>query len=349
MDLRTEFDGPVPAIVLAEGEFGKTGGKTANGVTLHSEVFDVEAVVDSTAAGRSAGDVLEDDGVEDVPVVESVTEALDVSPNADVLVIGVAPAGGELPAEWRSDIETAIRSGCHVVSGLHVFLSDDPDWRSLADEAGVTLYDVRKPPADEDLRVGDGRVDDLEVPVVLTMGTDCAVGKRTTTFELYRKARERGIDAAWVATGQTGIMVGAHSGVVIDRVPADFTGGAVEDLVCDAAADHEIVFVEGQASLSHRAYSGVTLSILHGSWPDAVVLTDDPDRRTRTHFDRFDVWGEATERSLISQLCDSDVVAVSTWDDQDDHSARTDVPVGNVFQPGGTDRILDAVLTEVDE
>lgn len=349
MNLRSEFDIPAPAIVLAEGSFGEPGGKTANGVTHHSEVFDVEAVVDSTVAGQKASEVLGSTDVEDMPIVNSVEEALEEAPNARALVIGVAPAGGALPAEWEAEIEAAIESGCSVVSGLHVFLSEDPKWQALAEKHGVELFDVRKPPADDDLRVGDGRVDDLETPVVLTMGTDCAIGKRTTTFEMYREARSRDIDAAWVATGQTGIMVGAHGGVVIDRVPADFTAGTVEDLVCDAAADHDIVFVEGQASISHRAYSGVTLSILHGSWPDAVVLVDDPDRTTRTHFERFDVWGASRERTLIESLSDANVVAISTWGDHDEEQNTHDVKVGNVFQHEGTRRLLDAVLAEVNQ
>ncbi len=348
MNLRSKFDIPAPAIVLAEGALGETGGKTANGVTLHSEVFDVEVVIDSTTAGQSASEVLGADTGQDIPVVASMKEALERAPEAAVLVIGVAPAGGSLPSEWRADIKTAIRHGCSVVSGLHVFLSEDPEWQSLASDAGVELYDVRKPPENSELRVGDGRVDDLETPVVLTLGTDCAVGKRTTTFELYRKARSRGLDAAWVATGQTGIMVGAHDGVVIDRVPADFTAGVVEDLVCNAAEDHDIVFVEGQASLSHRAYSGVTLSILHGSWPDVIVLADEPNRTKRTHFEQFDVWGIETERDLIESLSDTVVATVSTWSNHDDE-ATLDVPTGNVFQDGGTSRILDAVLAEVDD
>lgn len=348
MNLRSDFDIPTSAIVLAEGAFGETSGKTANGVTLHSEIFDVEVVIDSDTSGRPASDVLESDSADDVPIVDSMEEAIEQAPDAKALVIGVAPAGGQLPPEWRSDIEMAIRYGCSVVSGLHVFLSEDPHWQSLAEEAGVELYDVRKPPTDDNLRVGDGRVDDLKTPVILTMGTDCAVGKRTTTFELYREAQSHGIDAAWVATGQTGIIVGAHSGTVIDRVPADFTAGIVEDLVCAAAEDHDMVFVEGQASLSHRAYSGVTLSILHGSWPDVVVLADDPERKTRTHFDRFDVWDVKAERDLIESLSDADVAGVSTWGNHDEQDATLNVPVGNVFQQGGAERLLDAVLTELE-
>jgi uncharacterized NAD-dependent epimerase/dehydratase family protein len=137
-------------------------------------------------------------------------------------------------------------------------------------------------------------------------------------------------------------MVGAHAGVVIDRVPADFTAGVVEDLVSSVAADHDLVFVEGQAALGHRAYSGVTLSILHGAWPDAVVLADDPDRRSRAHFERFTVDGVASERRLVEDLSDATVAAVSTWGDAD-AQARYDLPAANVYEDGGAAALLEAV------
>jgi uncharacterized NAD-dependent epimerase/dehydratase family protein len=343
MNLREQFDVPVPAIVLAEGEFGATGGKTANGVVLHSEVFDARAVVDADTAGESPADVLNNPDAPEVPIVASVAEALDAVPEAEALVIGVAPAGGDLPEAWVSEIEDAIRAGCDVVSGLHVFLIERERWRTLADEHGARLFDVREPPGEDQLRVGDGSVDEADADVVLTLGTDCAVGKRTTTFELYRAARETGLDAGWVATGQTGIMVGAHEGVVVDRVPADFTAGVVEDMVKSVAADHDLVFVEGQASLTHRAYSGVTLSILHGAWPDAVVLADDPDRTDRTHFESFRVDGVDSERGLIEELSPADVVAVSTWGDASAERERHGLPAANVYDDGGPEELLSAV------
>jgi uncharacterized NAD-dependent epimerase/dehydratase family protein len=343
MNLRDSFAPPVPTVVLAEGEFGRTGGKTANGVVMHSELFDARAVVDSETAGRAPGDVLEKPDAPDVPIVESVADALEEAPEAEALVIGVAPAGGDLPEAWVADIKDAVRAGCDVVSGLHVFLGDDDRWRSLADEHDVRIFDVRKPPAEDDLRVGDGRVDDVDADVVLTVGTDCAVGKRTTTFELYQAAREAGRDAAWIATGQTGIMVGAHNGVVIDRVPADFTAGVVEDMIVDVAQDHDLVFVEGQACLTHRAYSGVTLSILHGAWPDAVVLADDPDRDGRTHFERFPIEGVEVEIRLVEELSDASVAALSTWGDPETERDEYGLPTANVYHEDGPATLFDAV------
>ena len=343
MHLQNQFDAPVPAIVLAEGEFGSPGGKTANGVVVHSELFDTQAVVDSKTAGRTPSTVLDTFNAPDVPIVESVDTALERVPEAKVLVIGVAPAGGELPDAWITEIETAIRAGCDIVSGLHVFLSEDDHWRHLADVNDARLFDIRKPPIDDDLKVGDGSVEDTDADIILTSGTDCAVGKRTTTFELYQAACELGFDAGWVATGQTGIMIGAHAGVVIDRVPADFAAGVVEELVKTVAADHDIVFVEGQASLAHRAYSGVTLSILHGSWPDAVVLVDDPERDERTHFEQFTVEGIEKERQLIESISETHVVALSTWGNPETATEQYGLPAANVFDEGGAKQLFELV------
>jgi len=341
MNLRSRYEPPVPAVVLAEGAFGAPDGKTANGVVVHSELFEARAVVDSGHAGKSAREVLARPSVPDVPVVASMAAALEAAPDAAALVLGVAPAGGDLPDAWREDIREAMAAGCDVVSGLHVFLGENPEWQTLADDHGVDIVDVRKPPDEADLRVADG-VLDVDAGVVLVMGTDCAAGKRTTTFELYRAATDAGLDAVWVATGQTGIMVGAHRGVVVDRVPADFAAGVVEGMVRDLG-DHDVVFVEGQAALTHRAYGGVTLSILGGAWPDAVVIADDPDRDRREHFESQSVPSVGAEAALVEALSDAEVAAVSTWGDPETAAYDLDCQVANVYHDGGPATLLAAV------
>jgi uncharacterized NAD-dependent epimerase/dehydratase family protein len=342
MNLRRMLDTPVPTIVLSEGEFGNADGKTGNGVVMHSTVFDSRVIIDSTQAGRTADMVLETQCVESIPIVSSMDDALASVPEAEAVVIGAAPPGGDLPPSWAEALETAIRAGCDIISGLHVFLSEQEMWHELATEHGTRLIDVRKPPDVEDLQIGDGSVDDVDATVVLTMGTDCAVGKRTTTFELYKAAVEAGIDAGWVGTGQTGIMIGAHEGIVIDRVPADFISGAVEELVCRVGAKHDVVFVEGQAALTHRSYSGVTLGLLHGAWPDIVVLADDPDRRSRTVGD-FRVDGVDTEIDLIESLSEATVAAISTWGDPEQVEAKNGIPAANVYHEHGASDLLAAV------
>ncbi|WP_049903922.1 DUF1611 domain-containing protein [Halococcus agarilyticus] len=347
MNLREAFSPPTPTIVLADNAFGMSDGKTANGVVMHSDVFSVEAVVDTERAGQTADEVLDRAGVAPVPIVESTRSALDAVPDAEAFILGVAPAGGQLPSAWREDIRRAIAAGCDVVSGLHTFLGEDEELASLAADHSVELFDVREPLADDALRVADGRVDDADAAVVLVAGSDCAVGKRTTTVELYTAARAAGLDVGWVATGQTGIMVGAHAGVAIDRVPADFTAGVVEDLVCDVAAEHDLVFVEGQAALAHRAYAGVTLSILHGAWPDAVVLAHDPDRDHRAHFERFGSTDLGHEIDCVETLSDASVAAVSSWNVP--ATEPVDVPVANVYDDNGPARLLDAVRRSCSE
>lgn len=347
MNLREAFSPPTPTIVLADGAFGTSDGKTANGIVMHSDVFSVEAIVDIEHAGRTAADVLDRAAVPPVPIVESTAAALDAVPDAEVFILGVAPAGGELPSAWREDIRRAIAAGCDVVSGLHAFLDEDEELASLAADHGVELFDVREPPAGDGLRVADGRVDDADAAVVLVAGSDCAVGKRTTTVELYAAAREAGLDAGWVATGQTGIMVGAHAGIAIDRVPADFAAGVVEDLVCDVAAEHDLVFVEGQAALAHRAYAGVTLSILHGAWPDAIVLAHDPDRDHRAHFESFGATDLGHEIDCVETLSDASVAAVSSWNVP--ATDLVDMPVANVYEDDGPTRLLDAVRRSLGE
>ena len=155
MDLRNAFEPPVPAVVLAEGAFGRPAGKTANGVVMHSELFDARAVIDSETAGQSPSEVLRRPDAPEIPIVESVSDALATAPEAEALVIGVAPAGGELPESWVDGIEGAIRAGCDVVSGLHTFLGDEAHWSELAADNDARIFDVRKPPEGDALRVGD--------------------------------------------------------------------------------------------------------------------------------------------------------------------------------------------------
>jgi uncharacterized NAD-dependent epimerase/dehydratase family protein len=347
MHLQDAFDSPVPAIVFAEGEFGRTGGKTAHGVVMHSRLFDVRAVIDSRHAGETTRDVLGKQDDPPVAIVSSLEEASDRVPDAEAFVIGVAPAGGALPDAWINVIEDAVRAQYDIVSGLHSFLSEDPKWQELAARYDIRLFDVRKPPAGDKLRVVDGSREEIDATVVLTMGTDCAVGKRTTTVELYDAARARGIEVAWIATGQTGIMIGADHGVVIDRVPADFAAGVIESMVTDVDHDADLIFIEGQASLTHRAYSGVTLSILHGAWPDAVILADDPARSVRTHYEMFDVDGFDHERTLIESLSAAEVVAASTWGPASELEDEYGVPTVNVYDNGASTELLNSVLDHV--
>ncbi|PZS00518.1 MAG: DUF1611 domain-containing protein [Chloroflexi bacterium] len=193
----------------------------------------------------------------------------------------MAPRGGALPLEWRRQILAAIENGLDVISGLHYMLDDDPEFARAAHEHGVNLVDVRRPPAEIDVAGLHPRRSGSWV--VTFVGSDCAVGKMTAALEVVTAARDLGLSAEFVATGQTGIMLDG-GGIAIDRVIGDFMAGAAERLVIEAAERSDWVFVEGQGSLLHPGYSGVTLALLHGSLPDAMILVHQP---SRTHIDQY--------------------------------------------------------------
>ncbi len=260
---------PPRIAVLAHGQFPDRA-KTAVGILRYGKQ-QVVGVLDRATAGDRVSDHVA--GVQDAPIVESMADA----PDCDALVIGIAPIGGGFDESWRPDVEEALLRGCDVVSGLHAFLSEDDEFVRLAAENDCDLRDVRQPP--DTLSVADGSAEEVAADVVLTVGTDCSTGKMTTTMELARAAHDRGIDAAVVPTGQTGILIEGW-GIAVDRVIADFAAGAVERLIVDAGTDHDLLFVEGQGSIIHPAYSGVTASIIHGARPDAFVLCHVAGRET---------------------------------------------------------------------
>ncbi len=275
--------------ILAHEKFPDRA-KTAVGVLRYGEQ-DVVAVLDRDAAGTTVGDHLPDIEAADVPIVEGVSDA----PAFDALYIGIAPIGGGFEESWRPDVRGAIERGADVVSGLHYFLNDDEELAGLAAEYGVELRDVRDPP--DDLTVAEGIARNLDCEIVLTVGTDCSSGKMTTTLELVESAREAGLDAGFVPTGQTGIMIDG-GGIPIDRTISDFTAGATERLVRERADDHEYLFVEGQGSIVHPAYSAVTCGILHGAQPDHLVLCHEAGRERIHGYESFPI----TEPERITEL-----------------------------------------------
>ena len=245
-------------LALAEGYSGDEHyGKTTYGVIRYSP-DPVVVVLDSTRAGEH---------VEGIPVVASVAEALAYEPT--VALVGVAVAGGRLPPAWRGILRDAIEAGLDVEAGMHEFLADDPELAALAEEQDVELRDYRRPPADLSVPTGENLTHGASV--VLTVGSDCAVGKKTVAVELDRAARARGLRSVFVPTGQTGIMI-AGWGIAVDAVVSDFLAGAGERLVVEGARRGDLLFVEGQGSIIHPQFSGVTLGLYHGSAPHVLVL-----------------------------------------------------------------------------
>lgn len=339
------------AIVLAEGYLGEDSGKTANGLVLHAVQHEIVAVIDSKKAGRDAGEVVAGKK-RNIPVVATFEEALKFKP--DVFYIGVATAGGYLPDSFRDAVRKALKAGLTVYNGLHIFLSEDPEFAPLIANGKAKVIDVRKPPAAKDLRVADGRVHDVKVPRVLVMGMDCDIGKRMTALEIFRAAKKRGINVGFVATGQTGCMLAPDAGTVIDRVPADFAAGQVEKMVCDVAAKgKEIILIYGQSSIRHPAYSGVALACLHGSAPNVIVLQVAPERTHRAIFSHpaYKMGTVSEEIELIEKLGTGKVVALAVNGKgiKDIPAAcrklekETGLPAIDPFT-GSPDKLLDIVL-----
>lgn len=258
--------------ILASDRFADDA-KTAHGVIAYGR-DDVVAVIDPACAGRRVLEVLPHLR-RDAPIVANVEEALAFAPTS--LLIGTAPKGGMLPPAWRDEIVRALAAKLEIVSGLHDMLGEDPELETLAEQYGTTIWDVRKPP---DSPIFSGAAYAVAAPTVLFVGNDCAVGKMTVALELCAAAERAGKNASFVPTGQTGIMI-AGWGTSIDRVIADFAPGATEQLVLHAAQSHpDIIFVEGQGAINHPAYAPVTLALMYGAAPDALILVCDPTLQT---------------------------------------------------------------------
>ncbi|GAC1560962.1 MAG: DUF1611 domain-containing protein [Vulcanimicrobiaceae bacterium] len=268
--------------ILAPDLFASRSAKTAHGVIAYGR-DEVACVIDPAHAGRRVRDAVPylDS---DAPIVASLDDALACAPTA--LLVGVAPPGGALPPAWRAPIVATLEGGLEVVSGLHHLFAADAEFAAAARRGGASIWDVRTPPAP---RLFSGEANHVAPRVILTVGSDCAVGKMTASLELTRAAGAAGARARFVATGQTGIMI-AGSGTAIDRVIADFASGAAEELVLAHAsrddargeAAPDLLFVEGQGGINHAAFAPVTLALLYGACPDALVLVH---LATRTHVD----------------------------------------------------------------
>jgi D-glutamate N-acetyltransferase len=343
--------------LLCEGGFAEHDAKTAVGVLRYAPDPTV-AVIDSTRAGTRAGEHVP--GLRaDVPVVATLDEAVGLG--ATVLLIGIAPAGGKLPDAWRRTLLDAMAAGLDVESGLHTLLADDPELAGAASAADVALRDLRRAPAGLDVPTGANL--EVDAHVVGTVGTDCALGKMTLCLELDRAARDRGLASVFVPTGQTGIAI-AGWGIAVDEVVSDFVAGAAERLVLEGrerGGPGALLWIEGQGSVNHPAYSGVTLGLLHGSAPHSLLLVHEPGRdridaevslpipplsdlietyeRVAGYVREARVVGIALKTNRLDEAAAREAVAAA----QDETGLPADDPVRF-----GADRLLDAVLVERD-
>jgi len=344
------------AVVYCEGAFNTTNGKTAHGLVRRTSRYRVLSVVDSRHRGRDAGDVL-DGRPAGIPVLESVRAAISAAggqgPKATHLVVGIAPDGGRLSPEARKDVLEALELGLNVDAGLHDFLSEDPDMAGVAAEHGVRIRDVRRPPPREALHFFSGRVEEVTAFRVAVLGTDSAVGKRTTAWMMRDALEQAGLRSELVGTGQTAWLQGVRYGVIMDALVNDFVAGEIEHAVWSAweEGDAEALVLEGQGSLMNPAYPG-GFEILAAGRPDAVVLQHAPARREYDGFPGYPLHPLALQIQAVELLSGRPVAAVAVnhedLDEEGVHAAcreileSTGLPACDVLRDGA-DPLLEAL------
>ncbi len=304
------------ALVLTNSLFKTAFAKTTHGLVRGPSRFQLAAVIDPDHPGLDAGELL-DGKHRDIPIFGSVGDALgalDATP--EVCVVGVATHGGVLPESVRTGLIEAAAAGMTLVNGLHKLLSDDPEISAAVEAAGGRIIDVRKPKPTAELRFWSGDILALEVPRVAVLGTDCALGKRTTATQLTEACRDAGIRAGMVYTGQTGWLQGYPHGFIFDATPNDFVCGELEGaiLACARDLDPEVILIEGQAALRHPAGPCGSELLVAGATA-GVILQHAPARK---YFEDFDELGcvlppVAEELELI-RLYGSEVWAVALND-----------------------------------
>ncbi|KPN63792.1 EBNA-1 nuclear protein [Aliiroseovarius crassostreae] len=311
------------AVVYCEGNFGQIDGKTANGLVRHSQAYRILSVIDSRLAGRDSGQIL-DNTPNAIPIIEDLEAAVGREAGVpDTLIYGMAPSTGKLSPADREVVLDAIALGMNIVSGLHEYLGDDPEISAAADAANVTIRDIRKPRASKDMRLFDGSVSNVKAIRIAVLGTDCAIGKRTTATILARELNARGVKTVLVGTGQTGLMQGARYGIAMDAVPPQFCCGELERVIVAASKGDEpdVILIEGQGALSHPAFC-TSAFILRGSQPQAVILQHAPKRAHRCDFPTMPMPEPKSEIALIEAFADTRVIGITI-----NHEAMTDAEV----------------------
>jgi uncharacterized NAD-dependent epimerase/dehydratase family protein len=320
----TEPEQIATAIVYCEANFGAIDGKTANGLVRHSEKYKILSVIDSQKAGRDSGEVL-GEPANSIPVCRDLSDALAHAESVpNYFIIGMAPATGMLSVSERDIVLDAIDLGMNVVNGLHEFLNDDPVFAAASAVRNIKILDVRKPRDKKELRLFSGRIREVACPRIAVLGTDCAIGKRTTATVLTRALNDRGIKAVMISTGQTGLIQGARYGVALDAIPSQFCCGELEAAILEAyeAENPDIIIIEGQGALSHPAFC-TSAFILRGSVPTAVILQHAPERAHRCDFEQMAMPTPESEITLIQAFTDTKVIGLTI-----NHENMTDGEIG---------------------
>ncbi|PMR74456.1 DUF1611 domain-containing protein [Billgrantia endophytica] len=300
------------AVVYCEGNFTRIDGKTANGLVRSSERYRILSVIDSTMTGEDAGIAL-GDAAAGIPIVADLTAALAAADDLpDVLIFGLAPLSGLMSESDRAVVLAAVAAGIDVVSGLHEFLADDPEFSAAALATGVTLHDIRRPRPTKHLRMFDGAINSVDCVRIAVLGTDGAIGKRTTSTLLTQALNDAGIRTVMVGTGQTGLMQGAAYGVALDAIPAQFGVGELEGAVLAAYEGErpDVIVIEGQGALSHPAYLSSTV-VLRASRPQAVIMQHAPARTMLSDYPEVRMPSPLSEIKLIELFGKTKVIGLA--------------------------------------
>lgn len=300
------------AVVYCEGNFAQIDGKTANGLIRNSQAYRIVAVIDSHCEGRDSGMVL-DSAANNIPIFASLEAVIAGQTSVpDTFIYGMAPSTGKLSQTDRDVVLDAISRGMNIVCGLHEYLGEDAEIAATALSRGVKIRDIRKPKPSKNMRLFDGSVGNVQALRIAVLGTDCAIGKRTTATILAGALNAKGIKTVLIGTGQTGLMQGAKFGVAMDAVPPQFCCGELEGAIV-AASDAEqpdVILIEGQGALSHPAFC-TSAFILRGSQPDAVILQHAPKRAHRCDFPNMPMPEPIDEIALIETFSDAKVIGLT--------------------------------------
>lgn len=333
------------ALVYCENQFGLVDGKTATGLVRHSGIYNIVGIIDSSLAGKDAGEELGEEK-SGIPIFLNLDDALcKLSKVPDCYIYGKAPLEPYISSEERDLILEAMGKGMNIINGLHQFFSEDQEFVDMAAQNDIQIKDIRKPPRLKDSHVFTGRISEVNIPVIAVLGTDCACGKRTTAVELNNALNNLGIKSVLIATGQSGLMQGAMYGASIDALTSQFVVGEIENAVINAFENESpsIILVEGQSAVSHPAFMG-SLGILKGSMPDGIILQHAPARKFRCDFPDLAMPIVESEIELIEAISQAKVMAIALShenlsDDEmlrisDDYESRLQLPTTDVLNHG---------------
>jgi len=312
VEKKRKIDQKKTALVYCENQFGSVDGKTAAALVRHSEIYTVVGVIDSSLAGKDAGEELGEEK-SGIPIFANLDDALSkLSEIPNCYIYGKAPLDTYISAKERFLILEAMEKGMDIINGLHQFFSEDSEFVKTAAQNNIQIKDIRKPPQLKDLHVFTGQISKVNVPVIAVLGTDCACGKMTTAVELNKTLNNHGIKSVLVATGQTSLMQGAMYGVSTDALISQFMIGEIENSVIQAFDNEspDIILVEGQSAVSHPAFIS-SLGILKGSMPDGIILQHPPARKFRCDFPHLAMPTVESEIKLIEAISQARVMAIT--------------------------------------